>query len=75
MRFFGDRRGGDLRRSIEQLENAFAGGHGGLQDVVFVAEVLNRAEKTLRVAHEGDQDAQRGDCGDGVNHGQMVNKL
>ena len=47
---------------IEQLEDALAGGHGGLQDVVLVAEVLDGAEEALRVLHEGDQDAE----GDGA---------
>ena len=34
---------------IEQLEDALGSGHGGLQDVEFFAEVLDRAEKALRV--------------------------
>src|SRR5215470_13555469 len=32
---------------IEQLENPFARGHGGLQNVKFFAEVLNRPEEAL----------------------------
>ena len=34
---------------IEQLEDALAGGHGGLQDVVLVAQVLNGPPEALRV--------------------------
>ena len=34
---------------VEQLEDAFAGGHGGLQDVVFVAQVLDGTPEALRV--------------------------
>ena len=43
----------DLRRGVEQLEDALAGGHGGLQDVVFVAEVLDGPPEALRVLDEG----------------------
>ena len=43
---------------VEQLEDALAGGHGCLQDVVFVAEVLDGAEEALRVLDEGDEDAE-----------------
>ena len=39
----------DGQRLIEQLEDALGGGHGGLQDVEFFAEVLNGPEKALRV--------------------------
>ena len=52
----------DLGLGVEQLEDALAGGHGGLQDVVLLAEVLNGAEEALRVLHEGDEDAE----GDGA---------
>ena len=38
----------DLRLGVEQLEDALAGGHGGLQDVVLVAEVLNGPQEALR---------------------------
>ena len=48
---------GDGDGLVEQVENAFGGGHGGLQDVEFFAEVLNGAEETLRVMREGDEDA------------------
>ena len=48
----------DLRFSIEKFEDALAGSHGRLQDVVFIAEVLDRAEETLRVLDEGDEDAE-----------------
>ncbi len=39
----------DLRRGVEQLEDALAGGHGGLQDVVLVAQILNGPPEALRV--------------------------
>ncbi len=56
----GDGVGGrdDLGRGVEQLEDALAGGHGGLQDVVLLAEVLDGAEEALGVLDEGDQDAE-----------------
>ena len=44
--------------SSSKLEDALGGGHGGLQDVEFFAEVLNRAEEALRVLHEGDEHAE-----------------
>src|SRR6185503_16738072 len=55
----------DFRLGVEQLEDALAGGHGGLQDVVFVAEVLNGAEEAQSVLDERDEDAD----GDGAAHG------
>src|SRR5215470_17599418 len=51
----------DIYGSIQKFEDAFAGSHGVLKDVVFVAEVLNWAEEALRVQHEGHHDAD-GDC-------------
>jgi len=52
----------DFGSGVEELEDALGGGHGGLQDVVFVAEILDGAEETLRVLDEGDEDAK----GDGI---------
>ncbi len=49
-----------LHRRIQQLEDAFAGGHGRLQDVVFFAEVHDGAEEAQSVLDEGDQHAQFG---------------
>src|SRR5262249_36055243 len=43
----------DVDRRIEQFEDAFARSHGGLQDVVLVAQVLDGTEKALRILHEG----------------------
>ncbi len=43
--------------SVEQLEDALAGGHGGLQDVVFVAQVLNGPPEALRILDEHGQHA------------------
>ena len=47
----------DLSLRIEQLEDAFTCGHGRLEDVVLLAEVLNGAEEALGVLHEGDDHA------------------
>src|SRR5271157_1615997 len=44
---------------VDELEDALAGGHGGLQNIVFLAEVLNRPEKALRVLDERYQHADR----------------
>ena len=52
----------DFRRGIEQLEDAFAGGHGGLQDVVLVAQVLDGTPEALRIHVECGQHAD----GDGA---------
>ena len=49
--------GYDFGGSIEELEEALGGGHGGLQDVVFVGEVLDGAEEALSVLDEGDQNS------------------
>src|SRR5207302_2842795 len=48
-----------LHGRVQQLENALAGGHGRLQDVVFFAEVHDWTEKPQSVLDEGDQHAQR----------------
>ena len=53
----GVRRVHDLRRGIEQLEDALAGGHGRLQDVVLVAQVLNGPPEALRVLDEHGEHA------------------
>src|SRR5258708_6865283 len=58
----GMRWGDDLGFGVEELEDALGCRHGGLEDVVFVAEVLDGAEEALRVLHEGDKDAK----GDGA---------
>src|ERR1035441_10242993 len=60
----GDGIGGrdDDGRGVDELEDAFGGSHGRLQDVVFLAEVLNGAEEALRVLDETDEDAD----GDGA---------
>ncbi len=46
-----------LGRRIQQLEDAFAGGHRRLQDVVFFAQVLDGAEEALGILDKGDQHA------------------
>ena len=48
----------DLGLIVEELEDALGGSHGGLQDVVLFAEVLDGAEEALRVLNEGDEDAE-----------------
>src|ERR1017187_6413411 len=60
----GDRvRGGeDGGLGVDELEYALAGGHGGLQDVVLLAEVHDGPEESLRVLDEADEDAD----GDGA---------
>ena len=47
----------DLHRRIQQLKNTLAGSHGRLQDVVFLAEVLNGPEESLRVLDECRQNS------------------
>src|SRR6185437_4003592 len=42
-------------------EDAFTGRHGRLQNVVFVAQVLDGAEESLGVLHEGGEHA-KSDC-------------
>ena len=45
------------RDRIEELEDALGGGHGGLQDVVFLAEILDRPQEALGVLYKGRQHA------------------
>ena len=49
------RRGFNRHRLVEQLENSFAGRHCRLQNVEFLAQVLNRPEESLRVHRERGQ--------------------
>ena len=53
---------------VEQSEDALAGCHGCLEDVVFVAEVLDGTEEALRVLNEGDEHAEGDGAEDGVAH-------
>src|SRR5271169_875601 len=46
-------------RLVQQLENAFGSGHCRLQDIEFLAQVLNGTEKSLRVHCKGGKYAQR----------------
>ena len=64
--------GDDFHGRVQQFEDAFAGGHGRLQNVVLLAEIHDGAEKTLRVLHERDQHAQRSGGGYQVNRDQRV---
>ncbi len=43
---------------VEEFEDALGGGHGGLQDVEFFAEVLDRAKEARRVHRESGEDAE-----------------
>ena len=52
-----DGRAHNLRRRVQQFENALAGRHGGLQDVVLVAQVLDGPPEALRVLDEHGQHA------------------
>ena len=44
-------------RRVQELENPLGTGHRRLQDIVLVTEVLNGAEKALRVLNKGDRSA------------------
>jgi hypothetical protein len=59
LRTFRNRRGRHLNLRIQQLEHALARRHRRLQDVVFLAQILNRTKESLRILHEGDQHADR----------------
>ncbi len=49
----------DLCRRIEQLKHSLASRHGGLQDIVLIAQVLDRAKKTHPVLGEREQSSHR----------------
>ncbi len=56
--------GGKCReRLVEQPEDAFGGGHGRLQDIELVAQILDGLKEALRVLHEGDEHADRDRAG------------
>ena len=61
----------DLRRGIHELEDALAGGHGGLQDVVLVAQILNGPPEAQRELREHDEHAD-GDRGRQVQHAEAA---
>src|SRR6266852_1423155 len=48
----------DLHRRVHQFKNALTRGHRRLKDVVLLAQILDGAEKTLRILHEGNQYSQ-----------------
>ena len=54
-RHFRHRWGSDFYRRIQQLEDTFASRHRRLQDVVFLAKVLNWPEEALRILNERRQ--------------------
>ncbi len=49
----------DCGLGIEQLKNTLRRSHGGLQDVVLFAEILDRPEEPLPPLQEGNHHAQR----------------
>ncbi len=54
---YGMRGADNLRRRIHQLEDALAGRHRGLQDVVLVAQILDRPPEAQRELREHDEHA------------------
>src|SRR5437762_13397860 len=48
----------DEHRLVEELEDALGRRHGGLEDVEFLAEILNRAEEALREHGESGEDPE-----------------
>ncbi len=56
-RRFRNRGRSDLGRRVQQFEDAFAGRHRRLQNVVLLAEILNRPEEALRVLDESGQNS------------------
>ena len=48
------RRVGNRDRRVQQLEDSLGTGHGRLQNVVFVTQILNRPEEPLRILNEGN---------------------
>src|SRR5437879_1868771 len=48
----------DQHGLIQQLEDALGGRHRGLEDVEFLAEILDWPEKTLREHREGSKNAE-----------------
>ena len=59
LRFFRNRRRRHFNLRIQQLEHALPRRHRRLQNVVFLAQILNRPEEALRVLHERHQHAER----------------
>ena len=47
----------DRKRLVEKLEDALGSGHGRLQNIEFLAQVLNGPEEALRVKHKCEQHA------------------
>ncbi len=65
-RCLGNRRRSNLDGRVQQLENAFAGCHRRLQNIVLLAEILNGTEEALRVLDESSEDANRSSAADNV---------
>ena len=53
----GLRRRLDCDRRVEQLEDALGAGHGALQNIVLIAEVLDGLEEALGILNKSHQDA------------------
>ena len=56
----------DLNLRVEQFEDAFGRRHRSLEDVVFIAQILDGPEEAMRILHEGHQRAQGGDSAEGL---------
>jgi hypothetical protein len=62
VRSFRYRRLSSFSWRIQQLEHSLSGCHRRLQNVVLLAQILNRTEKPLRVLHKCNQHAQCDHC-------------
>src|SRR6266496_2246405 len=47
----------NVDRCIQQFEHPLSGRHCRLQNVVLLAQILNRPEKTLRILNKGNQNS------------------
>src|ERR1700740_483454 len=61
-------------RLVQQFEDALGGGHRRLENVEFLAEVLNGAEETLREHGEGGENAESESAGEDANSAGPKNK-
>src|SRR5437762_3618813 len=64
----------DEDRLIQQFENALGCRHGGLEDVEFLAEILNRPEKALREQGERGEDAKSKPAGENAVSAGTINQ-
>src|SRR5437016_353424 len=64
----------DEDRLIQQFENALGCRHGGLENVEFFAEVLNRPEEALREHRERGEDAESKPAGENAVAAGPINQ-